>query len=284
MAKKIRVLLISGMVVKEHDYRKVNELLRLMLESTGRFDVRLTEEFNGATDRTLEDYDLILLNYDGKEWLADPQFTYWDESAMQAMYRFVSGGKGIVFYHSSFSLGAETPDEYFRMMGGGHNLRTGGRRNCKPDHMVNSADPEHPIMKGLADSFMVVGDDFLPVITWHPKAKPHILLTYFDAVEDYDVPGFPPKHLMETLVPDGDIHKMPEINTEQPLAWTNEYGAGRAFTITIGHDIDTMRREDFLTMFVRGCEWAANGAVTIDKPDRTGDNRLNQWPYYNYNA
>ena len=62
MHRKIRVLLVSGRVVKEHDYRRINELLRQMLESTGRFDVRLTEEFNGATDNTLKNYDLLLIN------------------------------------------------------------------------------------------------------------------------------------------------------------------------------------------------------------------------------
>lgn len=284
MPNAIRVLLITGRVVKEHNYRRINELLRRMLESTGKFDVRITEEFNGATDKTVSDYDLLLINYDGKNWLNDPEFVYWDDSALETMYRFVSKGKGIVFYHSSFSLGKETPNEYFKMMGGGHNLKTGGRRNCVPDHIVNVADTEHPIMKDLAEHFMVVGDDFLPVITWHPDAQPHILATYFDSVEDYDVPGFPPQHLMDTLVPDGDIHKMPEINTEQPVAWTNQYGQGRAFTVTLGHDIDTMHRLDFLTMFVRGCEWAATGSVTIGKPDQTGENRLNPWPFYKHNA
>ncbi len=284
MKKKINVLLVTGRVVREHDYRRVNELLRQMLESTGRFDVRITEEFNGATEETLKGYDLVLINYDGKEWLLDPEFRYWNASTMQALYDFVEGGKGVVFYHSSFSYGKETPDEYHKMMGGGHDLKTGGRRNPKSDHIVCNADPEHPIMAGLSGQWLIVGDDFLPVIYWHPDAKPHILATYFDCLEDYKVPGFPPRHLMDTMVPDGDIRKMPEINTQQPVAWTNEYGKGRSFVVTLGHDIDTMRREDFLVMFIRGCEWAATGAVTINPPDRTGDNRLNPWPYYKENA
>ena len=156
MNEKIKVLLITGMVVKEHDYRRINELLRLMLESTGRFDVRITEEFNGATEDTLMGYDLVLINYDGKEWLLDPQFRYWNDSAMQALYDFVAKGKGIVFYHSSFSYGKETPWEYHKMMGGGHDLKTGGRRNPGADHMIHNADPEHPIMAGLSREWMVV--------------------------------------------------------------------------------------------------------------------------------
>lgn len=277
--KKLQVLLITGRVVKEHDYRKINEWLRLMLESTGRFDVRITEAFTGATARTLECFDLVLMNYDGRNWLNDPTFIYWDNVAFQALYDFVAGGKGIVFYHSSFSLGDETPDEYLRLMGGGHDLKTGGRHNPKGDFVVRFAEPEHPITRGLKSPWSIVGDDMLPVVTWHPQAKPRILATVFDSVHDYEVPGFPPAYMMQ-LIPDGDINKMPEINTDQPVAWTNEYGNGRAFIVTIGHDIDTLRRLNFLVMFVRGCEWAATGKVTIEPPDRTGEARLNPWPYY----
>lgn len=278
--KKIKVLLISGMVVKEHDYTRINPLLKLMLESTGKFEVKITEEFKGATARTLEDYDLILMNYDGKDWLSDPKFTYWGVETEQALYNFVHQGKGIVFYHSSFSCGLETPDEYLRLMGGGHNLMTGGRRNPKSDFLVKLSNENHPITEDLEKEWMTVGDDFLPVITWHPEAKVQVLATVFDSVEDYKVPGFPPKHLKNLVIPDGDINKMPEINTEQPVAWVNHYGNGRAFVITIGHDIDTMRRMGFLTLFVRGSEWAATGSVTILPPERSGDNRLKTWPYY----
>lgn len=277
----INVLLISGRVVKEHDYFRINPLLKEMLESTGKFKVKITEEFRGASQRTLENYDLVLMNYDGKEWLSDPEFIYWGSESEQALYDFVAAGKGIVFYHSSFSCGRETPDEYLKMMGGGHNLLTGGRRNPKSDFVVNMSDIDHPIIHGLDKKWMTVGDDFLPVITWHPKAHVQVLATVYDSVEDYNVPGFPPPHLKGLVIPDGDINKMPEINTNQPVAWVNQYGNGRSFVVTIGHDIDTMRRTNFLTMFVRGAEWAATGKVTIEPPNRTGENRLNVWPCYN---
>ena len=280
MGFKLKVLLVSGRVVKEHDYRRINTLLREMLESTGRFEVKITEEFSGASAETLEHYDLVVLNYDGKEWLNDSKFVYWSNNTFQALYDFAASGKGVVFYHSSFSCGKETPKEYLKLMGGGHDLKTGGRRNPKSDFSVNISDVEHPITAGLAKQWETVGDDFLPVIFWHPEAKPTILATVYDSVEDYKVPGFPPLHLEDVIIPGGDINKMPEINTNQPVAWINEYGKGRSFVITIGHDIDTMRRIDFLTLFVRGCEWAATGNVTLQPPDRSGENRLKGWPFY----
>ena len=43
---KIKVMLISGKVTSEHYYPKANEAIRTMLESTGRFEVKVVEEFN----------------------------------------------------------------------------------------------------------------------------------------------------------------------------------------------------------------------------------------------
>ena len=68
------------------------------------------------------------------------------------------------------------------------------------------------------------------------------------------------------------------MNTDQPIAWINEYGAGRSFTITIGHDIDTFRRgQDPLR---------PGGVVDPSAPDsdddRRGERRFLPWPYYNH--
>jgi type 1 glutamine amidotransferase len=73
---------------------------------------------------------------------------------------------------------------------------------------------------------------------------------------------------------------MKDVNNDQPVAWTHKYGQGRIFVITIGHDIDTMRRLGFISLFVRGTEWAATGEVTLNPPDRSGENRLKGWPFY----
>ncbi|MEV4686401.1 ThuA domain-containing protein [Microbacterium sp. LWH3-1.2] len=51
--------------------------------------------------------------------------------------------------------------------------------------------------------------------------------------------------------------------------------------VTIGHDIDTFRRIEFISMFPRGVEWAATGEVSLEGPDRRGERRFLPWPYYN---
>ena len=78
----------------------------------------------------------------------------------------------------------------------------------------------------------------------------------------------------------GKLENMRGVETWQPVVWKNTFGEGRVFACSLGHDIDTYRRINYLTLFVRGAEWAATGKVTLDKPDRSGENRFNAWPYY----
>jgi Uncharacterized protein conserved in bacteria len=125
----------------------------------------------------------------------------------------------------------------------------------------------------------VTGDDILTGVQLYDGAE--VLLTVFDDLESYEkAPAWPMSHY-PVAIPPGGIAALPGMNTHQPLAWINEYGAGRSFTITIGHDIDTFRRVEFIRMFPRGVEWAATGEVTLNGPDRRGERRFLPWPYYN---
>jgi uncharacterized protein len=48
-APKIQALIITGQ--NGHDWRATTPVLRKLLEDTGRFEVRVTEEFRGAGPR-----------------------------------------------------------------------------------------------------------------------------------------------------------------------------------------------------------------------------------------
>ena len=106
----------------------------------------------------------------------------------------------------------------------------------------------------------------------------HALCSVFDDVENYKVLGFPPKH-HQVDIPDGDLTKMPSVNQYTPVIWKNLYGGGRVFATSLGH-WEALDRFNFITMLVRGTEWAATGKVTLGRPDRSGDNRLKLFPYY----
>lgn len=275
--EKIKVLIISGILSSEHDYVSMNQYLRTMLESTGRFEVKVTEEFDGATSKTLEKYDLVVLNYDGKLNLKS-EYTRWNTEAEQVLFDFVKAGKGLVLHHSTVCL-ADTVKDVYGELWGMYMLPPYGRKCPMDDFIVHVENPKDPIMHGL-DDFMVPGDDFIAGIIKHPGCKTEILASVFDDIEVYKKStNFPPSHYY-VEVPDGKLENMIGVNTYQPIAWKNFYGNGRVFACSIGHDIDTYRRINYLTMFVRGCEWAATGNVTLDKPDRSGERRFRKWPYY----
>ena len=273
---KIKVLVISGKLTIEHDYRATNDRIRTLLESTGRFDVKVTEEFRGATMETVKGYDLLLYDYDGKDMPTDP-YQRLDEGAEQTMFRFIREGGGFVIHHSAVFLDPGMPEEYYRVWGYYCGM-PGGRRVPKDDFIVR-VRPGDPITDGLGPEIMCPGDDLFGGQKKCPGTDPEILVSAFDDVENYRVPWWPPAH-HPVEIPNGDLNQLPGVNRDIAIAWKHSYGRGRVFACSVGHGMDTFRRFDYLTLFVRGCEWAATGQVTLQKPDRSGDNRLIPWPYY----
>jgi hypothetical protein len=64
-------------------------VLRKILEDSGRFEVRVTEEFRGAGADTLASYDVVVVNYyDNRR-----ANLRWGGSADNALLNFVRGGK-----------------------------------------------------------------------------------------------------------------------------------------------------------------------------------------------
>jgi uncharacterized protein len=58
---RIQALIITGQ--DKHPWRETTPYLREVLDQTGKFEVRVTEEFHGATAETLASYDVAILNY-----------------------------------------------------------------------------------------------------------------------------------------------------------------------------------------------------------------------------
>src|SRR5579872_1957137 len=107
---KIQALIITGQ--NGHDWRATTPVLRKILEDTGRFEVRVTEEFRGRGPETLAPYDVVILNYYEKK---QPDLR-WGERADTALENFVRRGKGLVVYH--FAMAAFNGwTEYEKMCG-----------------------------------------------------------------------------------------------------------------------------------------------------------------------
>ena len=239
-APKIQALIITGQ--NGHDWRATTPVLRKLLEDTGRFEVRVTEEFRGAGPETLAPYDVVILNYYDKN---RPELR-WDERADAALLDFVRAGKGVVVYH--FSTAAFNGwQEYEKLCGGNWRPRH-GHHSARHDFTVDIKDTEHPITRGLGASFAQPNDELYANLQWQPADRYHVLATAWDDHSLYHGQARQP-------TPGEGLH--------QPMLWTVNYGQGRVFATALGHDPDAMKSAGFIVTFTRGTEWAATGAVTL---------------------
>ena len=263
--QKIQVLLITGHQNTEHDWRLMEPLLRRTLEETGRFEVKVTEEFRGATAETLAPYDVVVINFHGKDRLVDPGEIRWGERAEQALFDFVRSGKGVVVYHSSFAMGDPSWPEFEKMAGAMLRPAAVSRRNPALDFKVDIVDRNDPITHGMNSSYLDVTDDMYVSMFRAPGEQIHVLATGFDDPAAYNPASFPPKNYRMMNMP-SKIEDLPGIGKSHPLVWTKSYGKGRVYAITLGHGPESVARPFFIGLFTRGTEWAATGAVTIPLP------------------
>lgn len=287
MTRPLNVLILSGHMTREHDnehrsFRQHNQWLTTVLEDTGRFRVRVVEDPRGLGAEIIDKYDVIVVVFEGRDGYHEKAEGFGAETDA-ALLRFVHDeGKGIVWFHGSAVQEDDWgyPEEYNVMRGAKLSVPTGLRPRPWGEAQLRTAEPRHPITDGIAETWTVTGDDILTGVELYDGA--HVLLTTFDDLASYEkAPMWPMSHYPVAIPAEG-VAGLPGMNTDQPIAWINEYGAGRSFTITIGHDIDTFRRIEFIRMFPRGVEWAATGDVSLQGPDRRGERRFLPWPYYNH--
>jgi hypothetical protein len=242
-AAKLQALIITGQ--NGHDWRAATPVLRKLLEDTGRFEVRVTEEFRGAGPETLAPYDLVILNYYEKK---KPELR-WGEKPDAALLNYVRSGKGLVVYH--FSMAAFEGWEEYEKMCAANWRPNNGHHSARHDYRVDIKDSTHPITRGMKASFAEPNDELYANLKWQPEGTYHVLATAWDDHALYKGKSNQP---------------IPGAGLAQPMLWTVNYGKGRVFVTALGHDAAAMGSAGFIATLVRGSEWAATGNVTIPLP------------------
>ncbi len=242
-APKLQALIITGQ--NAHDWRSDTPWLRQLLEKTGRFEVRVVEEFRGAGPETLAPYDVVVLNYFERR---RPELR-WGERAENALLEFARSGKGVVVFH--FATAAFDGWQEYEKMCGGNWRPNHGHHSARHDFTVEIKDTEHPITRGMKASFPQPNDELYANLKWQPEGSYHVLATAWDDHSLYGGKARQP-------IPGPGLH--------HPMLWTVQYGKGRVFVDALGHDVEAMKSPGFIATFARGTEWAATGQVTIPLP------------------
>jgi type 1 glutamine amidotransferase len=225
------------------------------------------------TDRTLAPYDAVMLNYSGPRW---------GEAAEKALENFVRSGRGLVVVNSgswpfhgfplleddhSMTDVTEPPwDEFPRMLGGRWAQEAPATCHApRHSYTVTITDKEHPITKGLGDSFKT-NDELYHNMRMLPEA--HVLATAWDDPNNTwpeNARNNPVARTWESWIIDPDFGK--PTGNHEPTLWTVAYGRGRVFHTTLGLDVEAMQYAGFQATLLRGTEWACSGRVTLTSTD-----------------
>jgi predicted DNA-binding protein with PD1-like motif/type 1 glutamine amidotransferase len=245
---KIQVLILTGQ--NGHNWKGTTPILQKILEDTGKFEVRVTEEVRGAGPETFAPYDLLVVNYFER---GRPELK-WGDKTNAAFLDAVRSGKGVVMYH--FSTAAFDGWTDYEKISGGNWRPNNGHHSAPHSFVVDIKDADHPITKGLKLHLPQANDELYGNLRWQPSGSYHVLATANDDHSLYAASRTDARAPQPLVGPSAD----------EPMLWTTQYGQGRVFATALGHDTEQVQTPTFITTFARGAEWAATGKVTLPIP------------------
>lgn len=298
--EKIKILLIDGQ--NNHSWQTTSPVMEAIYEDSGRFSVDVStsppsapkgprppkgddpakkEAFKKAMLKwqadsakskkenqakweawrpAFEDYDVVVSNYNGE---------LWPDEVQKSFDEYVKGGGGFVAVHAAnnsfpqwkaynrmIAVGgwggrSELSGPYIRLRDGKFVNDTtagrGGSHGSKHEFVVVTRAAEHPIMKGLPTKWLHASDELYDRLRG-PAEKVTVLATAFSE---------------ESTRGSGE---------DEPMLMTIDFGKGRVFHTTLGHDTTAMSCVGFQETLKRGTEWAATGKVTLPADAASGLN------------
>ncbi len=237
-AEPVKVLIITG--DHGHDWKATTPHLKELLTTAGhKADVTDTPSKHLTAD-TLAGYDVLLLNYrNTAKGAKDSPASVWGDDNKKAFQDAVKGGKGLVVYHhasSAFTGESEFDKEFEKVTAGG--WRKQGNHGKMHEFTVSPRKKDHEVTKGVAE--FKHGRDELYQNSLVPPGSEVLMTAYSDKDKDPKNTG---KH--------------------EPVVWVAEYGKGRVYHNSLGHDVEAMKSSaGFAVLLVRGVEWAATGKAS----------------------
>jgi uncharacterized protein len=259
-SKPISVLLVDGESAGPyHDWVLTTSVLKRELEESGIFRVtvatspRFGEDFSKFRPN-FSSYQAIVLNYDAPDW---------PPALRTQLEQYVKNGGGLVVVHAADN---SFPDwqAFNQMTGiGGWRDRSeksgplwyfkdgklvsdnspgpSGSHGARLPYLVETRSPAHPIMKGLPRVWMHASDELYATLRG-------------------------PGENMTVLATAHSDPKNKGTGRDEPSLIVVNYGKGKIFHTTMGHDVAALSCVGFITTLQRGTEWAATGRVTQKVP------------------
>jgi hypothetical protein len=243
-----------------HDWPRVTAVLERILAEGELFDVSVaTAPPAGADFATFTPdfsaYRAVVLNYDAPD-------ERWPEALKSSVERYVETGGGLVAVHAADNAfpGWHAYNEMLGVGGWrGRDERAGPYWYFRDDVLVSDDTPGPGGSHGRRVPFrVVVRDSSHPIM----RGLPHVWLHGDDELYAHlRGPGG-----MTVLATAWSDPGNAGSGRDEPQLMVREYGRGRVFHTTFGHDVRALRSVDFVVTLQRGTEWVATGEVTQAVP------------------
>jgi hypothetical protein len=283
-AEKLKALIVDGQ--NNHEvWPKSTVMMKQYLEETGMYEVEVKRtKFIWKSNREKDwlpkagagesvdkpqpmpdpdfnpdfsKYDVVVSNFG---W----QAAGWPDEARRNFEKYMADGGALVVVHAANNSWPEWK-EFNKMIGlggwGNRSEKDGpyvyyndkgeivrdpskggcGKHGPQNEFVVTIRDKEHPITKGLPDFWMHSKDECYSRLRG-PAENMTILATACDSPE------------------------LQKAGRHEPMLMVIQYGKGRVFHTTLGHDTPAFEGVGFIETFLRGTEWAATGKVTREIP------------------
>lgn len=199
------------------------KMMQVMADETGLFEVTLSDDLMEFAPGNLEKYDAVCLNN-----TTHLQKGFVKAAVRENLLNFVKNGGGLVAIHSATDGGWP---EYTEMIGGnfdGHPWGAGGTWT------IANEDPTHPIVRDVYGGKRFLLKDELYQYKDFDRSKVRVLLSV-------DMSAFQNQSRGEK-----------RDDSDYALAWVKDYGKGRVFVSSLGHNNEIFYNPEILKMWVEG--------------------------------
>ena len=241
----------------KYTWKAEREEAYLSLAGAGKTEDLEESKMDSNFKPQFNNYDVVISNFG---WNAAD----WPQETKKALEEYLKNGGGFVSIHAADNSFPNW-EEYNKMIGiGGWGGRT---------------EKDGPYVYYTNDNKLVKDNSEGPGGTHGPQHQIPITVR----IKDHPITKDMPIHWMTTkdecyaklrgpaenmtvLATGKDMSGKAPTDRHEPMLMVIDYGKGRVFHSTLGHDDYSIEGVGFIISFLRGVEWAATGKVTIPIP------------------
>ena len=210
----------------------VNLMLKLLGEETGAFTAVFNNEEQEFTPEYLQQFDMVFFN---NTTFVELAFT--TAAQRSALLDYVRNGGGWGGLHAATDAGGEAWMEYTRMVGGQFDSHPWNSDGTWP---VIVEDPGHPIVQGFSRTEFTLSDE-IHMFQHYDRSQLRVLMSL--NADETSLLGRP--------------------DNDHPIVWVKEYGEGRVFYSSLGHNTPMFFDSEILQHYLYGIQFAL-GDLEVD--------------------